>query len=174
MQIVRKNSFQTSRWKNGGGITHEIARSDTEEIFGWRMSVAEVKSDGPFSLFPHHHRILTVIEGEGMDLLGAAASYHANHLVPVRFLGDEQIMGKLASRPCRDFNLIFDPLRYSAKIAVEHGKQKISNCFAVYMVSGGVADMRAGDMALLQDSNDFVQLGDGAQALVISLNTISK
>ncbi len=42
-------------WKNGGGETAEIAvfppSADLSE-FGWRISMATVSSDGPFSAFP--------------------------------------------------------------------------------------------------------------------------
>ena len=34
----------------------------------WRLSIAEVDEDGPFSLFEGMARILTVIDGKGMVL----------------------------------------------------------------------------------------------------------
>ena len=173
-RIIRKADFTTSKWKNGGGITHEIARSDVGENFGWRLSVAEVASDGPFSLFPGHQRILTVVEGKGMKLASANTPYHAGHLVPIRFSGDENIVGKLIDGPCRDFNLIFDPKRFSAEITVLHGAQKLGGCFAVYLVSGAAGGMEEGDIAFLEGADGFVQTSEDAVALVIHLNPISK
>ncbi|MEP6826889.1 MAG: HutD family protein [Aestuariivirga sp.] len=173
-RIVRKANFTTSKWKNGGGITHEIARSDADVVFGWRLSVAEVASDGPFSLFPGHQRILTVVEGKGMRLVSANAAYHVGHLVPIRFSGDEHIVGKLIDGPCRDFNLIYDPKRFSAEVTVLQGPQKLSACFAVYLVSGSAVSMEEGDLAFLDGAEGFVQTSEDAIALVIHLNPISK
>ena len=173
-QIIRKADFTTLKWKNGGGTTHEIARNEADENFGWRLSVAEVASDGPFSLFPGHERVLTVVEGKGMKLASANTAHHAGHLVPIRFSGDENIVGKLNDGPCRDFNLIFDPQRFSAEIAVLHGAQKLSGCFAVYLVSGAAGGMEEGDVVFLEGEDGFVQTSADAIALVIHLNPISK
>ena len=173
-RIIRKANFTTSKWKNGGGVTHEIARSDAGEVFGWRLSVAEVASDGPFSLFPGHQRILTVVKGKGMRLVSANTAYHASHLVPVRFSGDEHIAGKLIDGPCRDFNLIFDSKCFSAEIAVLYGPQKLSGCFAVYLVSGTAVGMEEGDIAFLDGTDGFVQTSEDATVLVIHLTPISE
>ena len=37
--------------------------------FDWRVSLADVTADGPFSAFPGIDRTLTVVEGAGMDLV---------------------------------------------------------------------------------------------------------
>ncbi|MFT3672511.1 HutD family protein [Aestuariivirga sp.] len=74
MDIIRRSQFQTVPWNNGGGITHEVAREDEDGKLHWRLSLAEVGRDGPFSLFPGLARILTVIDGVGMDL-GFAAGH---------------------------------------------------------------------------------------------------
>lgn len=49
-------------WKNGGGTTREIARfpPDQDEYL-FRVSNAEVTSNGPFSLFPRYDRILLLL-----------------------------------------------------------------------------------------------------------------
>ena len=54
-------------WKNGGGVTREIAafpRGADLSHFDWRISTAEVRSGGLFSAFPDIERILCVLEGE--------------------------------------------------------------------------------------------------------------
>lgn len=53
-------------WKNGGGITREIAVSPPGaglDDFDWRVSMAEVGDANAFSLFPGIDRCLVVIEG---------------------------------------------------------------------------------------------------------------
>ena len=62
----------TAVWKNGGGVTREIVASPEGaplDAFDWRVSLADVSADGPFSSFPGVDRTLTVVEGAGMDLM---------------------------------------------------------------------------------------------------------
>src|SRR5487761_2399951 len=43
MRIVRRSSFTATRWKNGGGITHEAIRvPDGADPQRWRLSVADL------------------------------------------------------------------------------------------------------------------------------------
>jgi environmental stress-induced protein Ves len=123
MQIIHRAKFKTVPWKNGGGITHEVAKAEEDGRLLWRLSLAEVASDGPFSLFPGLARILTVIDGDGMDLRDATG--HIVHpvplLQPVAFSGDEPLSGTLRNGPCLDFNLIYDPARFRGIVRVLSG-----------------------------------------------------
>lgn len=64
-------------WKNGGGETREILASPpgaTLDSLDWRVSLATVASDGPFSVFNGVQRTLCVIRGAGIRLqVGDAA-----------------------------------------------------------------------------------------------------
>ncbi len=163
MTIVRRSVFTTVPWKNGGGITHEVAKAEYDGRLLWRLSLAEVASDGPFSLFPGLARILTVIEGAGMDLLSPAGEvvHPLPPLVPIHFSGDEQLTGRLRAGPCLDFNLIYDPQRLVATAEVISGERSIQH------QSGAVVDgilclagtVRHGEQALAR--HDFVFLEDG-------------
>lgn len=54
-------------WKNGGGTTTELAVFPADagmDDFIWRVSIAEVRTAGPFSDFRGVDRILSVLEGE--------------------------------------------------------------------------------------------------------------
>jgi environmental stress-induced protein Ves len=58
-------------WKNGGGVTREIACFPAEAGacgFDWRASVATIATDGPFSVFEGVDRIAVLLDGEGMAL----------------------------------------------------------------------------------------------------------
>ena len=74
MKIIRRSEFKSMPWKNGGGATHEIARNGQSEKILWRLSIADVTQDGPFSLFEGLRRSLTVIAGNGMGLHDAAGN----------------------------------------------------------------------------------------------------
>ncbi|MDP3170391.1 MAG: HutD family protein, partial [Polaromonas sp.] len=36
-------------WRNGGGVTRELIAWPTPQDWDWRISVAEIEKDGPFS-----------------------------------------------------------------------------------------------------------------------------
>ena len=71
MRILRAGQHRRMPWKNGGGETTEIIASPEGaglDEFGWRVSMASVAADGPFSRFPDIDRTLCVIQGEGLAL----------------------------------------------------------------------------------------------------------
>lgn len=71
MRVLRHADYRRMPWKNGGGETIEIAVSPEGanlENFNWRISMARVETDGPFSQFPGVERTLSVLEGQGIAL----------------------------------------------------------------------------------------------------------
>lgn len=121
MRLIKPDQFLTQPWKNGGGVTHEIARAEDAGRLLWRLSIAEVATDGPFSAFPGLTRILTVIEGTGLHLHTPDARLDALPLKPVRFSGDTPIDSRLIDGPVRDFNLIWDATRLAAAVTLVTG-----------------------------------------------------
>lgn len=142
MKLLKPSDYSTMKWKNGGGVTHEIAVSAGPREFVWRLSIAEVAESGEFSLFPDHHRILTVIEGNGINLISEKLTLTACKKDPTSFSGDQKIQGNLLNGPIRDFNLIYDHKTVNAKVyIVDAGKTmklSVSNShtIAAYAVSG--------------------------------------
>lgn len=118
MRIIPPAAFSRQPWKNGGGITHEITREADAAGLLWRLSIAEVGRDGPFSAFPGLARILTVIEGAGLHLDTAEGRLDALPFAPLGFGGDLTIHCRLIAGPVRDFNLIHDPARTRARVLV--------------------------------------------------------
>ena len=109
MNIVRKSSFRTSPWKNGGGTTFEALRvPDAGEAFRWRVSVAEVASSGPFSDFSGYRRQMVLLRGAGVRLRFGAARETVLRAVGdrVEFDGAEPTQCELLAGPCTDLNLI--------------------------------------------------------------------
>jgi uncharacterized protein len=114
--LVRGADLVASPWKNGGGVTREIAAARDEtrgaalDAFAWRVSVADVAQAGPFSRFEGVERTLVLLEGAGMllDEAGPAAKTHAlvQPLDIARFAGEAAIDARLVNGPTRDFNLM--------------------------------------------------------------------
>ena len=108
-RIFPASQYDTMPWKNGGGVTHEIFRfPEGSDAWLWRISVADVAADGPFSAFPGCLRSLTLLSGEGMRLDFPDRSI--NLLPPygsVQFSGEETLSAHLLDGPTTDFNAIW-------------------------------------------------------------------
>jgi environmental stress-induced protein Ves len=64
--VIAPSQYRRTPWKNGGGLTEEIAahpEGAALDGFDWRISIAAVDRDGPFSRFPGVDRTITLIEG---------------------------------------------------------------------------------------------------------------
>ena len=67
LHVLRAEDRPPTPWKNGGGVTREIAAFPPGaglDTFDWRVSMATVSDGGPFSIFPGVDRVLAVLEGE--------------------------------------------------------------------------------------------------------------
>ncbi len=99
-------------WKNGAGVTRQIAVSPADAgvaDFDWRISVAEVERDSPFSAFPGVDRCIVLVRGVGMHLKSAGGE--VDHrldepLAPFRFPGDMPLEATLIGGACSDFNVM--------------------------------------------------------------------
>ncbi|WP_405947329.1 HutD family protein [Streptomyces prunicolor] len=98
-------------WKNGGGVTREIAawpEGAGMDDFAWRVSLAEVAADGPFSAFPDVDRTLTVVEGAGMDLTVGGERWLVNtRYEPRDFRGDVPTDCRLLDGPVVNLNVMW-------------------------------------------------------------------
>ena len=109
-QLLTPADYRRVPWKNGGGHTLEIASEPPgagTTAFAWRVSVADIERDGPFSAFPGVDRTLVLIEGNGMRLSsGSGAVDVRTAYEPVRFPGESAPDCALVDGPTRDFNLM--------------------------------------------------------------------
>ncbi|WP_441228460.1 HutD/Ves family protein [Tardiphaga sp. 20_F10_N6_6] len=110
MQILRAANYKMMPWKNGLGSTTEIAIFPANaklDDFDWRVSMAQVTSDGPFSSFPGIDRTLLVIDGAGIDLnVHGSASVRIDRSTIHSFPGDQQTSALLIDGPITDLNVM--------------------------------------------------------------------
>ena len=120
IQRVKPEQWQTQRWQNGGGITHQICRQDDAQGMVWRLSIAEVASDGPFSQFSGIERAIMLLSGDGFRLQNQSGVLCELHkaLEPYYFAGETEINCSLLGGPVRDFNLMLRRSDYSAQLSV--------------------------------------------------------
>ncbi|HWA91323.1 MAG TPA: HutD family protein [Rhizomicrobium sp.] len=108
MRILRAADRVAMPWKNGGGITREVMVSPERagfDSFDWRVSIAEVREAGPFSLFPNIDRVLTILEGH-MRLAFDDREVVLEAGVPFAFAGDVACHGTPLGGPVIDLNVM--------------------------------------------------------------------
>ena len=158
-------------WKNGGGRTTEIAVHPPGaglDAFDWRVSLADVEADGPFSPFPGIDRTIVLLDGAGMRLAGGD---HAIDLrvryEPFSFSGDVPMTCTLLSGPVRDFNLMLRRGRVRGTVAALHGTARIAAsaerlCF---VVAGAFECLLPGGLPFTLAAGRTLRVGGGDDAL---------
>ncbi|GLS34177.1 hypothetical protein SAMN04488498_10945 [Mesorhizobium albiziae] len=111
MRILRASSYRRMPWKNGGGETTEIAVSPEGaglDDFAWRISMARVEGDGPFSTFSGVDRTLSILEGEGLrlEIAGRPAVTLDRDAQPFAFPADEKTGSTLLGAAVTDLNVM--------------------------------------------------------------------
>lgn len=121
VQLLRAADRPATPWKNGGGVTREIAAAPPGaglDDFAWRISLADVAAGGPFSSFAGVDRIITVVDGDGMELTVDGETHTiATPYEPFAFPGDARTDCRLLGGPLVDFNVM---TRRTAAIAQVH------------------------------------------------------
>jgi uncharacterized protein len=98
-------------WKNGGGVTHNLAVEPEDADFDhflWRLSFAEVNAPGRFSTFPGVDRTILAWKGNGLLLHTSNGDSFAltPDTGPHIFRGEDEIEATLIDGPTIDFNVM--------------------------------------------------------------------
>ena len=117
------------RWKNGAGLTREIAFGGTDPAaLDWRISIAEVERDAPFSAFPGIDRAIVLLRGAGMRLRSVDGRIdHAltEALVPFRFPGDVPLTATLAGGASSDLNVMTRRGVFRSELSCQRGTTEL-------------------------------------------------
>ena len=109
-KIYSPQSFQTLPWRNGLGSTIELLAEtpNKNEAFSWRLSIASVANDGPFSDFSGYDRTLLLLEGSGITLNKPNGIFKVlnSSLDYANFKGEDLIDATLHNGPIKDFNIM--------------------------------------------------------------------
>ncbi|MGL6014309.1 MAG: HutD/Ves family protein [Shewanella oncorhynchi] len=133
IQLIRYQDCPSTPWKNGDGSTKQLFISPINaELteFDYRISIASISSNGPFSSFIGIDRQLVILEGDGVELsinshegtkqingLGAGEKISGNtdtteykRLTPTDspfcFAGETSITSQLLGSDVIDFNVM--------------------------------------------------------------------
>ncbi|UVC06936.1 HutD family protein [Rhizobium sp. TH2] len=126
MRVLRASDYKVMPWKNGGGETTEIAVSpDGAGLadFDWRVSMAKVAGDGPFSTFPGIDRTLAILESAGIVLSveGAEPKPLTLETAPHAFPADAATSAALIGGAVLDFNVM------SRRGKIDHRVERLAN-----------------------------------------------
>lgn len=182
------HEYRRERWKNQLGWTREIHRHPLDApVWDWRVSIAEVDKDGPFSAFDGCDRELVLLAGEGMDLhfddgeTVALRPPYGRH----RFAGERPLHASLPAGPTQDFNIIWRRDRIHATVLhrplvgamVFFAEPGVT--WLIHLLSGkahlrdplGPFDLQPGDSALLlpEDGSGRIILDGGGEVLLVKL-----
>jgi len=122
--LLPKAAQRVERWKNGGGRTRTVAidppDADLATGFRWRVSVADVAADGPFSVLPGIDRSLWLLAGNGVRLqCGESATVALRErLQRLDFVGEAAITATLLDGPVQDLNVMTRRLHVHAVAVV--------------------------------------------------------
>lgn len=185
MRLLRAATHKRMPWKNGGGETVEIAVFPEDAGLGdfdWRISMATVASNGPFSLFEGVDRTLTILSGAGMALAidGAPAVHLDPSSEPLTFPADVPVAARLVDGPITDLNVMTRRGRFTHRVVrLEGGEVQILSVARRHKVllacDGGVSVVVDGrqiklemqDALLLDDETSLGLLGTGKAILII-------
>lgn len=186
-RILRSSDYRRMPWKNGGGTTTEIwkAASPGGEML-WRLSVADVASDGPFSEFPGIDRWIMVIDGKGMelDIAGMGNRRLDRPHQPLFFPGDAKTDCRLVDGPIRDFNFMIARTFGKGTLQVSRltagtAASLSENTAAIHVLAGGIdietSDVRrlaAGDTWIAERRGKVTATGEALLA-VICIETVT-
>ncbi|OZI78008.1 HutD/Ves family protein [Bordetella genomosp. 12] len=147
-------------WRNGGGTTRELAcfpAGAAMDNFAWRISIADIAADGPFSAFPGVDRVITLLDGDGVRL--STADGQLDHrldtpLAPFAFAGEAPIVSTLLGGHTRDFNVMTRRQGWQAEVSILRSAATLAAC------DGGLLYACGGSWAV--NDTAALQAGQGA------------
>jgi len=182
MRVLRAADRIATPWKNGGGVTREVAvyppgagLSD----FEWRISLAQIDTDGPFSTFPGIDRVLTVIQGAGLLMtVGERLLALDAASPPLEFAGEARVTARLTDGSIGDLNLMVrrDKWRARTRRLTLTGAGEVAARAQVTLVlvldplriirPGGAIDLAPLDAVLLENGHSHLSLEGRGRTLI--------
>ena len=166
MRVLRADSYRHMPWKNGGGETAEIAIAPDGsgvDSFDWRISMARVDSDGPFSTFPGVDRTLTIIEGAGLRLwIDGKPVDVTGDSEPFSFRGEVMTHSTRIGGAVTDLNVMTRRERFSHRVTRVEARSEL-----IMAADASVAMLFCGGGSLLVESAQQAERLQSADSLLV-------
>lgn len=151
--IIALANCPASPWKNGGGTTRELIAWPSPGDWRWRISVADIDRDGPFSQFEDVHRWFAVLSGAGVNLhINGRAHALTAQSDPIGFDGRANTSCTLPAGPTQDINLMTrDALKTNMRRfrGQRNAKFAASTVVAIYAINDAVITPEEGDVVTI-------------------------
>ncbi|QNE36736.1 HutD/Ves family protein [Leifsonia shinshuensis] len=111
MKLLSRTSREVRPWKNACGVSEDILVSPTVDASGhpyWRVALATVDSDVPFSRFEGMERILMPISRDGMELAIDGEFTRVPRYSVLAFPGEAAVAAHNVRVPSQDINVMID------------------------------------------------------------------
>jgi environmental stress-induced protein Ves len=173
------DAYLSMPWRNGAGVTREIAREPARgENFAWRLSLASLQVNGPFSSYTGYERCVALVDGRGFRLhvAGAATQTLAARGTHALFAGAAQASCELLDGPCTDLSLmVHEPgtidgvtrLAISAEQSLADAPGKLQALFVLFgavrciPAGPGISDAATGQWFELKAHDTLLIRGQG-------------
>jgi uncharacterized protein len=182
IELIRARDYREQPWKNGGGLTREIAvafSDDASKHVLWRISLATIERDGPFSEFRGYDRTIVALDDDPveLDIDGTTIVLEPGH--PHEFRGESQVACRLRAGATRDLNAMTSRDAFVHDVEIVTSAQRFvlddDEIAFVYAIDGDAAvdgmPCAAGDTIWLQEA-DAVDVRTGGSAAVIRVTPI--
>lgn len=121
-RLLRASARPGVPWRNGAGITREVVTGGGDP-FGWRVSVADLTGDAPFSAFPGIDRSFVLAEGGPVRLTIDDVEQRLRTGDIATFAGEAVVTARVDA-PARAINIMSrrDAFAHDARIACAEGR----------------------------------------------------
>ena len=173
------SDFLRQPWKNGGGVTTQLAVEGDGPQWLWRVSLAEVARSGPFSDFSGYDRTIMLVKGGGMEL-------HVEGRPPIAlrtpfesfvFDGGARTDCALVDGPITDLNVMAARDRATARVEVtdaeRSGAMPVDWRWVLAYAISGRAIAITGDVAYRLNPGELLRLDD-ARGETLELDALDR
>jgi environmental stress-induced protein Ves len=166
---IPASDYREVPWKNGGGLSYEIAADAL-----WRVAIAVIERDGPFSDWRGYDRTIVAIDGDPVELRIDDETIVLERYEPVEFDGASPAVAHLRGSAARDLNVMTAREAFAHDVEIVSGAQRFvldEDEFAFVIAVDGAAivdDARceAGDSCEIDAGASFTVRADGHAAVV--------
>jgi uncharacterized protein len=182
IEVIRARDYREQPWKNGGGLTHEIAvafSDDATEHVLWRISLATIDRDGRFSEFRGYDRTIVALDEDPLELDIDGKMVVLERAAPHEFRGESKVACRLRGGATRDLNVMTLRDAFVHDVEIVTSAQRFvldeDEIAFVYAIDGDAAvdstPCATGDTIWLQEA-EAIDVRTGGSAAVIRVTPI--
>lgn len=112
-------------WRNGGGWTSVLAQSESGEPAEWRISLADIERDGPFSDYSGYDRTIVAQDAPFTLEFADGERVKVMPLVPFSFAGERAVFCRLDGASASAFNVMTLRAAFTHEVRVSGGEIEV-------------------------------------------------